>query len=311
MKLRHVLGAAVGGLGVAAAANRVLDGAAGEYEPTLDAEQGTYRWRGFDVGYAEAGDPEDPDVLLLHGMHAAASNGEFRGLVDELAADHHVIAPDLPGFGASDRPPLVYSVSLYEAFLTEFARETTEDAVCVATSLTAAYAARVQASTGAFSRLVLVCPTADTGPRRTWLRTLLRAPVVGTGLFNLLTSKPSLRYFAGEEAYHDDAAFDEDDVEDHWRAAHQSGSRFAPASFVSGHLDTDDDLGAVLADLDVPVTLVWGRNAPTPPVEEGREMAEQADARLVVVERARLLPHAEHPDAFRSELDRELAAGRQ
>jgi pimeloyl-ACP methyl ester carboxylesterase len=308
MKLRHVVGATLGGMSVAAVANRVLTDAAGEYEPVLDADHGTYRWRGFDVRYAEAGDPEDPDLLLLHGLHAAASNREFDRVLDHLAEDHHVIAPDLPGFGGSDRPPLVYSASLYEAFITEFAREVTDDAVCVASSLTAAYAARVQNETGVLSRLVLICPIADTGTRKTWLRTLFRTPVVGNALFNALTSKPALRYFGTQEAYYDGRRFTEEEVHDYWLTAHQEGARFAPASFISGYLDTDDDLGTVLRDLDVPVTLVWGREAPTPTIEEGRDLAERADARLVVVDKARLLPHSEHPGPFLGELDRELAA---
>lgn len=307
MKLRHVAGAALGGLGLAAAANRALTGAAGEYEPVLDADHGTFRWRGFDVGYAEAGDPEDPDVLLVHGVHAAASNKEFERVLAALAADHHVIAPDLPGFGTSDRPPLVYSASLYEAFLAEFARETTDDAVCIASSLSSAYAAAVQADAAPFSRLVLLNPLADTGPRTPWLRTLVRAPVLGTALFNALTSKPALRYFAAEEAYEDPGRFTEADLADYWRTAHQPGARFAPASFVSGYLDTDADLGAVLGGLDLPVTLVWGREAPHPPVDEGRHLADRADARLVVLERSRLLPHAEHPEKFVDALEEDLA----
>jgi len=307
MKLRHVAGAALGGLGLAAAANRALTGTAGPYESPLDADRGTFRWRGFDIAYAEAGDPEDPDVLLLHGVHAAASNAEFEGLVERLADDHHVVAPDLPGFGGSDRPPLVYSASLYRAFVTRFAREVTDDPVCVASSLSGAYAAAVQAESGPFSRLVLVCPTGDTGQRRPWLRGLLRAPVVGTALFNALTSKPSLRYFAAEEAYHDPAEFTDARLSTYWSSAHQPGARFAPASFVSGYLDTDEDLGETLAGLDVPVTLVWGRQAPYPTVEDGQDLADRAGARLVVVERSRLLPHAEHPDSFLAALDGALA----
>lgn len=309
MKLRQVVGAAIGGIGAAALANRVLTGSAGEYEPVLEADHGTYRWRGFDVRYVEAGDPENPDLLLLHGVHAAASNKEFDRVIDRLAENFHVIAPDLPGFGGSDRPPLVYSASLYEAFLSEFARELTEDAVCVASSLTGAYAARVQADSEIFSRLVLICPIADTGTRKTWLRTLFRMPVLGGALFNALTSKPALRYFATQDAYYDERRFTEDDVEDLWLTAHQRGARFAPASFVSGYLDTDDDLGAVLEEIDVPVTLVWGRQATQPSVDFGRQLAERGNTRLVVVEQARLLPHAEHPGPFLGELERELAVG--
>jgi pimeloyl-ACP methyl ester carboxylesterase len=46
------------------------------------------------------------------------------------------------------------------------------------------------------------------------------------------------------------------------------------------------------------VTLVWGRDADIVPLEKGRELAEAADARLVVFDDALLLPHYEHPGEF-------------
>jgi len=48
----------------------------------------------------------------------------------------------------------------------------------------------------------------------------------------------------------------------------------------------------------VPITLVWGRNADISPLENGRELADEADARLVVFDESLLLPHVEHPDQF-------------
>lgn len=53
--------------------------------------------RGVDVFYREAGSPEAPTVLLLHGF--AASSYMFRNLIPQLAQKYHVVAPDLPGFG--------------------------------------------------------------------------------------------------------------------------------------------------------------------------------------------------------------------
>ena len=298
MKLRSVLAATAGGLGLTALANRVVVRKAGELRPALSGEQHTYRWRGFDVAYTEAGDPEDPDILLLHGIHAAASNKEFDQVFDQLSKTHHVIAPDLPGFGRSDRPPLTYSASLYTAFVTDFAEEVTDDAACVASSLTGSYAVLAQQQSGAFSRLVLICPTANTGKRRAWLRSLFRSPVVGTALFNALVSRRSLHWFDNRDAYSTEIGYTEHDVDDQWQTAHQPGARFAPASFVSGYLDPDVDLGAELARLDVPVTVVWGRDATVTPLEEGEELAERADTKLVVFDDARLLPHAEHPGPF-------------
>src|SRR5271154_5144665 len=57
---------------------------------------------GFKIFHREAGDPAKPSILLLHGF--PTSSHMFRDLIPHLAEDFHVIAPDLPGFGNSDRP---------------------------------------------------------------------------------------------------------------------------------------------------------------------------------------------------------------
>jgi pimeloyl-ACP methyl ester carboxylesterase len=62
----------------------------------------TAQVNGFKVFYREAGDPQAPAVLLLHGF--PTSSHMFRNLIPLLAGDYHVVAPDLPGFGFSDAP---------------------------------------------------------------------------------------------------------------------------------------------------------------------------------------------------------------
>jgi len=56
----------------------------------------------INIFYREAGDPQAPAVLLLHGF--PSSSHMFRNLIPELAAEYRVVAPDLPGFGFSDAP---------------------------------------------------------------------------------------------------------------------------------------------------------------------------------------------------------------
>ncbi len=58
---------------------------------------------GVQVFYREAGKPDAPVVLLLHGF--PASSFMFRELIPRLADSYRVIAPDLPGFGFTDVPP--------------------------------------------------------------------------------------------------------------------------------------------------------------------------------------------------------------
>jgi pimeloyl-ACP methyl ester carboxylesterase len=58
---------------------------------------------GINMFYREAGNPESPTILLLHGF--PTSSHMFRSLIPKLADNYHVVAPDLPGFGFSDSPP--------------------------------------------------------------------------------------------------------------------------------------------------------------------------------------------------------------
>ncbi|MEU5405282.1 alpha/beta fold hydrolase [Nocardia asteroides] len=62
----------------------------------------TVQIQGQTVFYREAGDPNAPTVVLLHGF--PTSSAMFRNLIPELAADYHVIAPDHLGFGQSAMP---------------------------------------------------------------------------------------------------------------------------------------------------------------------------------------------------------------
>ena len=62
------------------------------------------RIQGIDIAYREAGRAGAPAVVLLHGF--PTSSHMFRELMPRLAGDFHMIAPDYPGYGASDQPKL-------------------------------------------------------------------------------------------------------------------------------------------------------------------------------------------------------------
>jgi pimeloyl-ACP methyl ester carboxylesterase len=72
-----------------------------------ESAQHPTRYRTCDVGglsifYREAGPPDAPTLLLLHGL--PSSSRMFAPLFARLADRFHLVAPDYPGFGHSDWP---------------------------------------------------------------------------------------------------------------------------------------------------------------------------------------------------------------
>lgn len=73
---------------------------------------------GVRTSFLVAGPAEAPPVVLLHGL--GASNASMLPVLADLARDHRVLAPDLPGFGASDAPAAAYNSAWFAAWLEEF-----------------------------------------------------------------------------------------------------------------------------------------------------------------------------------------------
>lgn len=59
---------------------------------------------GVEIFYREAGRPDAPALVLLHGY--PTSSHMYRNLMNELSDDYHLVAPDYPGYGRSEQPPM-------------------------------------------------------------------------------------------------------------------------------------------------------------------------------------------------------------
>jgi len=57
---------------------------------------------GVNIAYREAGNPNNPTIVLLHGF--PSSSHQYRKVLSQLSDDYHLIAPDYPSFGNSDFP---------------------------------------------------------------------------------------------------------------------------------------------------------------------------------------------------------------
>jgi pimeloyl-ACP methyl ester carboxylesterase len=246
-------------------------------ESALEGESRIFRFRSGDVFYKVRGPQGAQPVLLLHGIHLGASSFEWRKNFGELSQGFRVFAPDLPGFGLSDRPWIEYTGELYTQFVTDFTREIVrQPAMVVARGHSAAFAVGAASlDTQLFNRLVLISPSgivhapiADGGEagldRQGRLLALLQAPLrqigesfVGQVPYALLTNKPALAYLFLRQSYADPQKVDPEVLQHLYATTHQYGARFAPLAFMSGKLDVDVE--NAFSMLPQPVLLVWGQ----------------------------------------------------
>lgn len=73
---------------------------------------------GFNMAYREAGDPEAPVALFLHGN--PTSSYIWRNILPLVAPVAHCIAPDLIGFGQSGKPAIEYRFADHVRYLDAF-----------------------------------------------------------------------------------------------------------------------------------------------------------------------------------------------
>ena len=292
-------GAAVG---VAAAFNALALRNIEPIENTIGGEQGWLEWRGYKVAYTKRG--SGPPLLLIHGIHVAASAFEWRFNVDELARKYTVYTLDLLGFGCSDRPNIRYSARLYTTLIADaVAQLIGKPCILVASSLSAAYAIILGArDPERFPALVLVEPTglvrmnrgATTGGD--FAQLTIDSPVIGTAVFNALVSKRGIAYHL-DRIYHNHQLITPEILDAYYVTAHQKGAKYAPSAFLSGHLNID--VRNALRRLMQPTLVVWGEHAVDTPVEDARGfLALKKDIQLEIMEGVGSLPHDERPARF-------------
>ena len=115
------------------------------------------RAAGVDTFYLEAG--SGPPVILLHGL--GASNSSMLPTLWNLARDHRVLAPDLPGFGGSEKPIRSYDFAFFADWLKAFMDAVGVDkADLVGNSLGGRIALEAGLSVpDRVGRMVLLCPS--------------------------------------------------------------------------------------------------------------------------------------------------------
>lgn len=204
-------------------------------------------------------------LVLIHSINAAPSAFEMRPLFERFRSKRPVYALDLPGFGYSERADRRYTPELYADAVADFvAQAVRAQADLVAFSLSAEFTARMAPSLPQLvASLVLISPTGfgsrslPSASLSERLHKALSLPLLSQGLFDLLTSRPSIRYFLGQAFV---GNVPPELAEYAYATSHQPGARHAPLYFLSGQLFTRDALEQLYARLEMPVLVLYDRD---------------------------------------------------
>ena len=307
-------GLVVGGvLGTLSVVNRLTESMAGELNTVLTGEERRYPWKYGDMFYEVKGARDAKPMLLIHSFGPGASSYEWRKNIDALSRQFRLYVVDLLGFGLADRPAIDYTAETFTDLIGDFIREVIgKPAIVVAHGITSAYVvADAYRYPKLFERLVLVTPLPTmlqehmTGPLNAVWKFVLRMPVLGQFIYNVLTSRPAIRRYYDRQGYHNPGLITDELVEYIYTGAHQPNTRFAMASFLSNYLTTD--VHEAFARLHMPVLVVLGREGELTP-SEASEAFKRVNSRIDVriLDRCSQNPQDEQATNFNSLL-REFA----
>lgn len=256
---------------------------------------------------APAARPTHP-VVLLHGLFS--SRDSWSPLAEEVDGDFRLIAPDLPGFGESEKPSpnrYPYDIAAFaEAIVDLFGGLDIGRAHLVGHGLGGAIALHVAARHPELvSRLVLIAPFCYSTPLHAKLR-FASAPLLGGLLFKQLLGRRSYRTFYREWV---NGSLDPVVIDTYYASFNTPTGRSALLATLRANMDTR----AVVADsrlVKAPTLVLWGNQDRMLPPSFGRQLAKEIPAAGFEIVNAEHAPHEEQPAAVNQVVSRFLQGQR-
>src|SRR6266404_2992867 len=255
---------------------------------------------GVRIHFQEAGNENAPPVILIHGF--ISSNLIWSDVLLPLAmAGFRVIAPDLPGYGYSDKPSDgEYTIeSQARAVLGLMGRLEIEKATIVGASYGGAVAATMALDyPQRVERLVLIGAVTNDEPKKKMLLRISRLPVIGdivTPLF--LGSRWILRKRTEQVYRRIGHPLDEHKLE----ARHHllATANVHRAMLRTARRWSANRISRNASLIRSPTMLVWGDTDTHIPISEAYQLRDAIpNARLIIFRNCGHLPPTEYPEKF-------------
>ncbi len=244
---------------------------------------------GHRVRFLEDGSSNSKHILFLHGLGASA---ERWGRVMPIFAKYfHVVAPDIIGFGYSDKPEVNYTIPFFVDFVKAFATALGMDHTSlIGASLGGHIAAELTIeSKNIIEQLVLVSPAGIMKDSTPVLNYYIAAALYPT----LENAKKAFERMAG-----DPKAVDLVYARDFVNRMQLPNAKYAFMSSVMGS-KAAPSLSGRLGKIEAPTLIAWGEKDRMIPVRyASRFHSKIKGSRLAIIKSSGHTPYFEKPEVF-------------
>jgi pimeloyl-ACP methyl ester carboxylesterase len=257
---------------------------------------------GMRVHYQDFGKEHDPPIVMIHGF--TASNFIWSDVVKPIASNgYRVIAPDLIGYGFSDKPrKFDYTIDSQARMIVRLLDALgIEKAILVGSSYGAAIAATISLDyPDRVERLILVDAVINDHVKGQTLLRLGRAPIVGDLISPVFLDSKRVMRLRMTKTYHPNnkhLIFDDERFEAHHRPLRAANTHRAVIKTLRHwHAErVEQDAHRITQ----PTLIIWGREDADIPLEHGQVLCSVIPgSRLVVFKDCGHVPQEEYPREF-------------
>lgn len=240
------------------------------------------------IRYLEGGE-SSKNVVLVHGLGASAERWEY--VIPYLSKKYHVIAPDLIGFGYSDKPSVDYTPELFFKFLFDFLDSIGLGKVSlVGSSLGAQIVAECAGTQDKnIEKIVLVSPSGFMKHSTHTLDAYMMAA--------LYPSQDAART-AFQMMAAPNKQIDNRTIENFVQRMALPNAKMAFMSTVLA-VRNSVDIGKKLENISVPTLIIWGRHDSLIPIKYSKEFISSIkNCQFVIMEECGHTPYVEEPEKF-------------
>lgn len=267
-----------------------------------------FEWRFGEIKYTKRG--TGSPLLLIHDLIVGSSGYEYRKIADDLSKDHELYVLDLLGYGLSDKPNMTYTNYLYVQLILDFIKNVIGEKTDVVASGDSSSIAIMACHNDPESirNVILLNPQSlsrmNLSPNRQTrlMKFILDLPVLGTFIYNMMTTKESFRKNFREELFYNRHSISEEMIAAYSEASHYPdyNAKYSYTSYVGRYMNTG--MIHALKEINHCIYIVYGKGQREIESITDHYIYFNSAVEKVGIEDSGHFPHIEQPDATLQQL---------